>query len=96
MDWLKLLRVVILFGLLMYFTIEVLLSTSKLNRGAIGTSTELMDETMILFPSVTICLKGEKGQLPKRYPSIENERVLDRCVFYTADEIIYITPYQFV
>ena len=75
------LRVAILFGLLIYFTIVVLKSTSKLNTGAIGTSTELKDEKRILFPSVTICLKGEKGQLPKRYPSIENETVLDRWVF---------------
>ena len=75
MDWLKLFRAVILFGLLLYFTIEILQSVEKLNKGAIGTSSELRDEKMILFPSVTICFKG---QLPRRYPSIDDETVLDR------------------
>ena len=75
MDWLKLFRAVILFGLLFYFICEILQSVEKLNKGAIGTSSELRDEKMILFPSVTVCFKGN---WPRRYPSIENETVLNR------------------
>ena len=78
MDWLKLFRAVILFGLLTYFTVEILRSAQKLSKGAIGTSAELKVEKMILFPSVSICLRGDKKQLPKLYPSIDNETVLDR------------------
>ena len=79
MDWLKLFRAVVLFLLLFFFIIEILKCNKKLRKGAIGTSTLLRDEKMILFPSVTICLKGRRGY-SRSYGSIENDTVLDRYV----------------
>ena len=72
----KLLRIIILFGLVLFFIVKITESCLKLNEKAIGTSTVTKNDEMLLFPSVTVCFRGRN--LKKLYPSVESKDVLDR------------------
>ena len=72
----KLLRIIILFGLVLFFIVKITESCLKLNEKAIGASTVTKNDEMLLFPSVTVCFRGRN--LKKLYPSVESKDVLDR------------------
>ena len=72
----KLLRILILFGLVLLFILKITESCLKMKEKAIGTSIVIKNDELLLFPSVTVCFRGQK--LKRLYPSVENKTVLDR------------------
>ena len=76
MRWWKLLRILILFALVLLFVLKITESSLKLDAKAVGTSTVTKNDELLLFPSVTVCFRGEK--LRMLYRSVESKTVLGR------------------